>query len=94
MNDNKRKGFSLNNNRKINPTHNCHICSRFSCDKSCLLCNNITCDECLSESINYCILCKSNAPNNNFTAIRVPTEIDQNTIIYVKNKKKIFCCFI
>ena len=53
MNNNKRKLFLLNfNKRKVNPINNCYICDNFSCDKSYLLCNNLTCNECLMES-NY-----------------------------------------
>tara|TARA_B100001175_G_C19468630_1_gene620512 strand:- start:47 stop:340 length:294 start_codon:yes stop_codon:yes gene_type:complete len=97
MNSNKRIGISLQytNKKKIIPENTCFICSRFPIEESCLLCNNPICSECGSDDLNYCLYCRNAAPKNeNYTAIRVPTEVNQNRIIYVKYKKKsFFCCF-
>ena len=97
MNKNKRIGFNLQytSKKKIKPFNTCHICGRYEQLSSCLLCSNPICSECSDEHNNYCIYCRSNAPQkNNSLAIRVPSKVNEEKILYVKvNKKSLFCCF-
>ena len=97
MNSDKRKGFSLQftKKKKVIPNNSCFICSRFPVKESCLLCNNPICDDCGDDKKNYCLCCIGSSPKDeNYTAIRVPTEVNKNQIIYVKYKKKsFFCCW-